>query len=390
MRSMVKVTVVMPVYNAAKYIRKSLGDVLAQTMEDLEVICVDGGSRDGTVKIIRSFMERDSRVRLLSGNRITTGEAKNRGIREAKGEYITFWDADDRFRHRYLARMAAKMDETGADVAVCGADVFDGAGELYDTAAFLETEKLPDRDPFSWRDMPENIFDFATNNAWNKMFRRRFLLDRGIRFQNLVRAEDTVFVMSAMFLAERITWVDEKLVMYRRYNADSLTGRTSDYPLATYASFVYTREKLAEYPDFPAVLPGFQRRVLRGLLKSLDAQRTWDGYLRNYQVLQEEGLALFGLDTLPEEAVPAGMYRKRLRWIRTMGPEDYLLATMRQYRTASEKNRFRLRRETEKNMHGIDDPEERRRTERVLRAEQFLRRGFRKLVHRLHGDERAK
>jgi len=106
--------------------------------------------------------------------------------------------------------------------------------------------------------------------------------------------------------------------------------------------------------------------------------------------MQEEGLALFGLDTLPEESVPAGMYRKRLRWIRTMGPEDYLLATMRQYRTASEKNRFRLRRETEKNMHGIDDPEERRRTERVLRAEQFLRRGFRKLVHRLHGDERAK
>ena len=92
---MPKISVIIPVYNAEKYLNKTLESILKQSLKDIEVICVDDGSTDGSVEIIQSFIKKDDRVKLIRQNNQHAGSARNTGLKEAQGEYIHFMDADD-------------------------------------------------------------------------------------------------------------------------------------------------------------------------------------------------------------------------------------------------------------------------------------------------------
>ena len=90
-----KVSIIMTTYNVEEHIEESLQSALAQDIADLEVLCIDGHSNDHTLNIIKVFEKKDPRVRLLFQERLGIGAAKNCGIENAQGEYITFLDADD-------------------------------------------------------------------------------------------------------------------------------------------------------------------------------------------------------------------------------------------------------------------------------------------------------
>ena len=92
---MPKISVIIPVYNAEKYLNKTLESTLKQSLKDIEVICVDDGSTDSSVEIIQSFIKKDDRVKLIRQNNQHAGSARNTGLKEAQGEYIHFMDADD-------------------------------------------------------------------------------------------------------------------------------------------------------------------------------------------------------------------------------------------------------------------------------------------------------
>lgn len=89
------VTVVMPAYNSSEYLRESIESVLAQTFKDFELLVIDDGSIDNTPQIVRSYMKRDSRVKLISQTNQGVSATRNRGISLASSEYIAFIDADD-------------------------------------------------------------------------------------------------------------------------------------------------------------------------------------------------------------------------------------------------------------------------------------------------------
>lgn len=94
-KTMPKISVIIPVYNAEKYLNKTLESILKQSLKDIEVICVDDGSTDSSVEIIQSFIKKDDRVKLIRQNNQHAGSARNTGLKEAQGEYIHFMDADD-------------------------------------------------------------------------------------------------------------------------------------------------------------------------------------------------------------------------------------------------------------------------------------------------------
>ena len=94
---MAKVSVILPVYNAGKYLHQCMDSIVNQTLKDIEIICVDDGSSDNSLEILRQYAEKDERVKVIAQANGGAGAARNNGLRAATGEYLSFLDSDDFF-----------------------------------------------------------------------------------------------------------------------------------------------------------------------------------------------------------------------------------------------------------------------------------------------------
>ena len=105
MEKQIKVSVVMPVYNAGEYLSRAISDVLSQTLSELELICVDDGSTDNSHDIIKRFAAKDKRVRVIREKNAGPSVARNSGLKSAKGKYVIFLDADDFYEKILLSEL---------------------------------------------------------------------------------------------------------------------------------------------------------------------------------------------------------------------------------------------------------------------------------------------
>ena len=101
----IKVSVIVPIYNAEAFLRPAMDSILDQKLREIEVICVDDGSTDGSLKIIKEYQKQDSRIRIATQSNAGPGMARNNGLRRARGEYVIFLDADDFFKLEFLSEM---------------------------------------------------------------------------------------------------------------------------------------------------------------------------------------------------------------------------------------------------------------------------------------------
>ena len=179
---MAEISVIIPVFNTEQYLDRCLDSVLGQTFEDLEVICVDDVSTDGSAALIARRAGKDSRVRYLRQEvNAGPGKARNRGIEAATGNYVYFLDSDDWIEPDFLSRMWSMAAETGRDVIINSSFVkeYDGTGKKeYGTRfGFLEEEP--------------RAYDTATvlllfpPVLWARLYRRSYLTDNHIRFPDL-------------------------------------------------------------------------------------------------------------------------------------------------------------------------------------------------------------
>ena len=113
------ISIIIPAYNAEKYIEKCLQSIIYQEYKDFEVIIVNDGSTDNTKEICKKYADLDSRIRLISTENKGAGSARNTGLTEAQGRYISFIDADDFVSENYYSRMYKMIEEGNADIAEC-------------------------------------------------------------------------------------------------------------------------------------------------------------------------------------------------------------------------------------------------------------------------------
>ena len=114
-----KISVIIPVYNAEKYISDCLESVVRQTYKNLEILLVDDGSKDGSAGICLEWCKKDARIRLLQKENGGVSSARNLGLQEASGEYVTFVDADDWIGERMLERLWACIESDKSELAMC-------------------------------------------------------------------------------------------------------------------------------------------------------------------------------------------------------------------------------------------------------------------------------
>lgn len=289
------VSVIIPVFNAERHLADCLDSVLTQTYENLEVICVDDGSTDSSAGILELYASHDPRVRVLTQANAGAGVARNAGVDIARGEYLSFLDADDVFDARMLELARAAAVEHDLDITVYRAAWFtsDAPHVRRPIKHSVRDELLPPAKIFGLSDVRENALSLFQGWAWDKLFRADFVREHGLRFQGLRTTNDLLFVFSALVRAARISVLTETLVFQRREVLTSLS-RTREY----------------SWDNFLKALAALQEDLL-----GLGAMTRWRQDFINY-ALQ---LALWNLDTLQGPTFARLHEALTTRWLTELG-----------------------------------------------------------------------
>lgn len=209
-----KVTVIIPVYNTEKYLRECLDSVVNQTLKAIEIICVDDGSTDGSLAILRDYEVKDERFHVLTQNNLNAGVARNRGMEQAKGQYYMFLDADDFFEADMLEKMFAQASTYDADICLCGADKYDINVRNYESMPWCLNLGEVKKQPFCSANT-SNILTVTTPVPWTKLISAEFIRHHNLRFQDTPHTNDMYFIYCAIALATKIVYVDQIFAHYR-------------------------------------------------------------------------------------------------------------------------------------------------------------------------------
>lgn len=221
-----KVSVIIAMHNAEPYIEQCINSISLQTLTEIEIICIDDDSSDGTVNIVNQLMSNDKRIQLIRlKNNIGAGGARNVGLSIAKGKYLSFLDADDIFHCNMLKHAYEKSFKHDLDVVVFKSSGFNHlTGEYINMDYSIRHDLLPESDVFSSDDVVKDFFHLYVWWAWDKLFKREHIIKQNIRFQEIRTTNDLLFTVSAIITAKKISCIDEILVRQRQKNPDSLSN----------------------------------------------------------------------------------------------------------------------------------------------------------------------
>ena len=218
---MTKISVIVPVYNVEKYLAACLDSIIAQTLTDIEIICVNDGSTDHSSEILRQYAEKDARICIIEQDNSGTGAARNNGIRAARGKYIFFCDSDDCMVSDGLELIVERMERYELECLYFNAEAF---GEDAETA-FLANNKYKF---FSLRQMDENCLfsgpELFTKlkqsgayitTVWTTAILRTVVLEKSLWFIPGILHEDEPWTFSVLMKVSRAGCMNQILYRYR-------------------------------------------------------------------------------------------------------------------------------------------------------------------------------
>ncbi len=205
---MPQISIVIPVYNGEKELPVMLRSLQQQTCTDYEVLVVNDGSRDGTLQVAAEFAQNDSRIQILTQENLGVSAARNHGLQKARGEYIIFFDADDKVPADALRKMFDAIWGQKADMVVGIMEtVSDGRTGVNQSSKTLAVQReISSKDPAF----------IQTWSQCNKMYRREFLLKNNIRFLPVKVAEDGHFLYQALVCRPKICGCNTVVYQYIR------------------------------------------------------------------------------------------------------------------------------------------------------------------------------
>lgn len=220
---MVKVSVVMPVFNGEDYLRQSIDCILNQSLDDLELICVDDGSLDNSLAILNELKESDSRIKVFHQENRGGGAARNVAMRHATGRYLYFMDADDIIEDDALERLYNLCEEKQLDFTIFKAMNYDEDTDRYYETPDYSMAKVAEftrGKVFDFNDLGDLIFNI-TVTPWSKFYNRQFVADSTAQFAEGLIFHDNVFFWEVLFNARRIYFLDVFLYTRRRHSTSS-------------------------------------------------------------------------------------------------------------------------------------------------------------------------
>ena len=201
---MSKISVIVPVYNVEQYLPQCLDSIINQTYKDLEIICVDDGSPDNSGKILDEYAKKDNRIKVIHQENGGLSEARNTGLDNATGDWISFVDSDDYVALDYYETMIKAVKENGADVVQCGHSVFS-----------TQVDKT-----FSYKTKTVEGFINIIKNlkrgyVWNKLWKAELIQKNNLRFYPKIYIEDILFSIMAANFIKKFSTIDYVGNFYR-------------------------------------------------------------------------------------------------------------------------------------------------------------------------------
>lgn len=225
---MAKVSIIVPVYNVERYLGRCLDSLLGQTLEDLEVICVDDGSVDGSGAILDGYARRDARIRVTHQANGGVSVARNTGLALVTSPYVMFCDPDDWAESTWCEELHGALEKNGADFAVARAFI-DGECPPEQRKMLEEHQRMK----FSGvQDVRPEMFEKIDHGLWIYIFRVEQLRRYGIDFLKGMRiGEDWLFCKKVLVTSRTACFLDRRLYHYVQRSGSALNGKTSYYEM---------------------------------------------------------------------------------------------------------------------------------------------------------------
>lgn len=213
-----KISIIIPVYNSEKYLKKCLDSVLNQTIDDFEVICIDDGSTDGSLSILQKYAQEYNNLRVLSQSNQGQGKARNFAISQANGEYIGFVDSDDYVDWDYFEKLYSTAKEYNADIALASILKHKSFYKRYNVLykAVISAETIQKKIELS-ADAKKGFF-----YAWNKIYKTDLVKNNDIKFSEGQLFEDVMFAMKALYYSNRVVSVPDIKYHYLEHKTSTV------------------------------------------------------------------------------------------------------------------------------------------------------------------------
>lgn len=251
-----RVSIIIPVYKAEKHLRRGLDSILHQTDTRWEALCIDDGSPDNSGAILEEYAKKDPRFRIFHQENAGVSVARNRGINEARGSFITFLDADDRLSEKTVATIILHADHETTDIIIFDTKLEYEPGIPRNVAQENNLKVTENR---RFHASPEGI-KASIGTCWAKAYRREMLLLYDVRFPIGMRQEDEVFYRCSMAVAREI-----ELVAYTGYyylQADGSFMHSGQTACDTYLLYVKGMEHVHSFYKRHQLLPAWEESLL--------------------------------------------------------------------------------------------------------------------------------
>ena len=211
---MVDISIIVPIYNASKYLKKCLDSLVNQTKKELEFILINDGSTDDSESIIKSY--NDSRIKYFKRSNHGIGKTRNFGINKSTGKYIMFLDSDDYLEENACEVLYEKIDKEKLDLVVCDFYRVNSNSKIIEKIISFKNTSLKDN---------PNLLLNVNLAPWNKIYRSDLIKNNNIKFIEDLKYEDAPFVTLSLLKSKRIGKVDKPLINYTIHEKSETTVR---------------------------------------------------------------------------------------------------------------------------------------------------------------------
>ena len=232
---MAKVSIITPVYNVEACIERCIKSIINQTCSDFELLLIDDGSQDRSIDIAKELLEKtELNYRIITQENAGVSAARNRGIREATGQYITFLDSDDYFEETFIEKMYNKAKETSCEIVFCDYSEVDENGNILvkNRTKYLDS-------PIRGEDAAlKQLKDEITIGMRSAIYKSSLIKGHNLTFDSTRKyGEDMIFVVKALLFANKVISVNEVLAYYVIWG-NSVTQNVSLKHLDCYNSYI--------------------------------------------------------------------------------------------------------------------------------------------------------
>lgn len=220
-----KVSIIIPVYNAQKYLEENIKSVLAQTYKNIEIIYVCDGCTDGSYDILKKY-DYDDRIKIINRhNNLGAAQSRNQGAKEATGEWLIFWDADDIVSCNAIEAMYNAGEKYDADMVICSYGNINEKRKNSKKRIFIYLKEQIESYPLFLN--KGNMLDISSliicNAPFNKLIKRKIFETDKVWFQDLKNCNDIYYSVAAFLISKKVVYVEEKLYWYRSNSEGSIS-----------------------------------------------------------------------------------------------------------------------------------------------------------------------